>query len=114
MKTHTTMKYIKAIYHSDIYQCGYGDLQFIFNNITADYYNAGVYGWNCDIYCIDGIAITTGYRNMRGATIPHKLIEKYTKKAQNIIDKYDYSEIKKRDNALRKNRQKFIDEVKSL
>ena len=49
--------------------------------------NSGVYGWNCDIYVDNArdIAITTGYRNMRGQRIPDEIIRKYDEIAKEII-----------------------------
>lgn len=81
MKTHIAMKNIPA---RRIFRAGYCELQAILNRDNAQFYNAGVYGWNCDIY-IDwktDIAITTGYRNMRGASIPQELIDKYNAQAK--------------------------------
>ena len=45
---------------------GYGDLQGALSGITPDYYTAGVYGWNCDVYTIAGLTICTGYRPAAG------------------------------------------------
>ena len=45
---------------------GYCDLQDALSGITPDYYTAGVYGWNCDIYAIAGLTICTGYRPAAG------------------------------------------------
>ena len=45
---------------------GYCDLQDALSGITPDYYTAGVYGWNCDVYVIAGLAICTGYRPAAG------------------------------------------------
>ena len=36
------------------------------SGIEPDYYTAGVYGWNCDVYVIAGLAICTGYRPAAG------------------------------------------------
>ena len=84
MKKRITMKAVVNDYKK-VYRCGYCDLQNIFYGIEADYYNAGVYGWNCDIYEIGNTAITTGYRNMRGERIPYEMIERYDKAAREII-----------------------------
>ena len=46
---------------------GYCDAQHLLSGIEPDYYTAGVYGWNCDIYRIAGLTICTGYRGMIGA-----------------------------------------------
>ena len=40
---------------------GYCDLQGALSGITPDYYTAGRYGWNCDVYTIAGLTICTGY-----------------------------------------------------
>lgn len=45
---------------------GYCDLHGVLSGITPDYYTAGVYGWNCDIYVIAGLTICTGYRPAAG------------------------------------------------
>ena len=46
---------------------GYCGAQYLLSGIEPDYYTAGVYGWNCDIYRIAGLTICTGYRGMIGA-----------------------------------------------
>lgn len=45
---------------------GYCELRGVLSGITPDYYTAGVYGWNCDIYAIAGLTICTGYRPAAG------------------------------------------------
>ena len=45
---------------------GYCDLQNALSGITPDYYTAGQYGWNCDVYNIAGLNICTGYRPAAG------------------------------------------------
>lgn len=45
---------------------GYCDLQVPLYGINPDYYTAGKYGWNCDVYVIAGLAICTGYRPAAG------------------------------------------------
>lgn len=45
---------------------GYCDLQDVLQGIEPDYYTAGIYGWNCDVYVIAGLAICTGYRPAAG------------------------------------------------
>ena len=45
---------------------GYCDLQNALAGITPDYYTAGQYGWNCDVYNIAGLNICTGYRPAAG------------------------------------------------
>ena len=45
---------------------GYADLQDTMLGITPDYYTAGVYGWDCDVYTIAGLTICAGYRPAAG------------------------------------------------
>ena len=114
-KVHTSIKAIKSGW-SKVYYCGYCDLQDIFKYSNPQYYNAGVYGWNCDIYCdyARDIAITTGYRNMTGKRISTELIEKYSKIAKEIYKdtfKKSFEETKK---ALDQNKENFLDELKNI
>ena len=85
MKERTTMKSIRNNWNK-VFKCGYCELQDIMKYHEPQYYNAGVYGWNCDIYVDYGkdIAITTGYRNMTGKDIPRELLNKYSEIARNI------------------------------
>lgn len=115
MKTKTTMKYIKANY-AKVFHAGYCALQYIMAHTEPEYYNTGVYGWNCDIY-VDykrDIAITTGYRNMCGILIPSDLEEKYSTIAKVIIQNQfnrTYEEVK---TLLDQNRENFFDELENL
>lgn len=45
---------------------GYCGLQDALSGIAPDYYTAGVYGWDCDVYTIAGLTICTGYRPAAG------------------------------------------------
>lgn len=96
----------------NVYQCGYCELQTVFFAYNPTYYNAGVYGWNCDIYtdfATDTI-ITTGYRNTRGKKIDRDLIEKYEKKARRILDK-EYKNVYRKLDAIHANRKAFFAEL---
>lgn len=81
-------------------------------------YASGVYGWNFDLYEIDGIAIVTGYRGCPASKdFDSKILFKYENKAKKIIetrkpedmawDKYDKQQRTKVNNLL----LKFIKEV---
>ena len=114
MKIQTTMKYIQYLYKK-VFRCGYCDLQYIFRYEDPVYYNCGVYGWNCDVY-VDNkrdIAITTGYRNMRGKSIPAELLEKYSAIAKEICntrgEPYAVTKAK-----LDENRENFLAELDTL
>lgn len=113
MKTQTTIKSIRKGY-KNIWSCGYCDLQYIMFGYEPQYYNSGVYGWNCDIYIdyLRDIAITTGYRNMAGKTIPSELIEKYSKIAKNILADAKGTSWSVIHEALENNRDNFLDELR--
>lgn len=98
-----------------VFRAGYCDLQDIYKYDDPQYYNCGVYGWNCDIY-VDykrDIAITTGYRNMRGERIPGDLIKKYSEIAKTIYNQRNkpFDEIR---TALEENRENFLNELDNL
>lgn len=109
MKIHVSMKYVKAVWRN-IWRCGYCDLQYIMKGTEPTYYNSGVYGWNCDVYCDfkSDIAISTGYRNMAGSQIPSDILQKYSDIAKAIIgDMWSrpYAEI---EAELEENRRNFF------
>ena len=91
MKRKIAMTYITSSFHK-VWRCGYCDLQYIMKGTDAAYYNAGVYGWNCDIYIdyMHDVAITTGYRNMRGERIPDEVIDEFTERAKKVYEGYDW------------------------
>lgn len=114
-KQHTTMKYIRN-YWSKVFRVGYCDLQHIFAYEEPQYYNSGVYGWNCDIYCdySRDIAITTGYRNMTGQRVSDEILEKYDAIAKEILRNtfsIPYDELKAK---LDENKENFLAELEKL
>jgi biotin carboxylase len=109
MKFKTTKKEIKKGYYY-VFQCGYCDLQNLFHGKSAEAYTCGVYGWNFDLYDIDGVAITTGYRSMMGKQISRDLIEKYENKAKKAIERGNFN-YKKTQTALEKLRIAFVNEL---
>lgn len=108
MKIKTSMKICKGF--KNVFSCGYCDLQYIFYGVDPKFYNCGVYGWNCDLFVdfSSDTIITTGYRNMRGKSIPYETIKKYDDIARNIINTYSWQETDKRNAALLENRNNFI------
>ena len=52
-------------------------------------YTCGVYGWNCDVYKIGDVVLTTGYRGMVGSSIDYDLLRDYELKAEKV--RYDFS-----------------------
>lgn len=109
MKTSTSMKMHHNYNH--VYRAGYCDLSKICKHIEPQYYNAGSYGWNCDIYVDNqyNIMISTGYRNMRGKTIPSDVLQKYDNIAVDIINnRYSYE---KECQLLKENYNNFLQEM---
>ena len=112
MKSKTTRKEIKNKIPSDyIWQTSYGAMQHLLYYQNPIAYTSGVYGWNFDLYDIDRVYFTTGYRNMVGKQIDYNLLNKYENQAEEIInswDKYKYEEKKDLVNNLLK---EFIKEL---
>ena len=74
-------------------------------------YNAGIYGWNWNCYCVfvpkfeRFVYITTGYRNLIGIRPNYDLVQSYENKASALYEKYrllsEYDQIDiERDNLL--------------
>jgi hypothetical protein len=85
MKYKTTAKEIRSGYYT-IISAGYCSLQNLLKDENPVAYASGVYGWNFDVYAINGVAIATGYRGMpsqndRG---DYKLAREYDDKAGKI------------------------------
>lgn len=112
MKLKTTRKEIKNKVASNyIWQVGYCDMQNLLYYKNAIAYTSGVYGWNFDLYEVDGVYFTTGYRNMIGKQVDYELLRKYEQQASEIINswkKYEYEEKKELVNNLLK---EFIREL---
>jgi hypothetical protein len=83
MKYKTTAKALREGYYT-IISVGYCDLQGLLSHISPIAYSCGVYGWNFDVYDIDGIAIATGYRGMPSQNDKgdYKLTREYNTKAE--------------------------------
>ena len=83
MKFKTTRKQINQNYNSVI-SIGYCDAQYLLQGKNPIAYNAGYYGWNCDIYDINGVAIVTGYRPWGNIHPDYNTIKKYEDEARKI------------------------------
>ena len=82
MKFKTSTKQIKSSYQ-DCISAGYCDLQYLLNFEKPKAYTCGVYGWNYDVYEIEGVAICIGYRGMPGRRAVG--IREYEKKAMDVL-----------------------------
>lgn len=82
MKFKTTRKAI-VNGSANIVCAGYCDLSYLLRNHSPIAYTCGVYGWNFDVYEIDGLTICTGYRGMPGRRANN--IGAYEEKARQIM-----------------------------
>ena len=90
MKTKTTKRAIMHAYENviKVYYC---DLQDALKWREPNFYTAGVYGWNSDVYVIDhGTVIVTGYRPFGNIELPREVINTLNKCAVSITHYLDY------------------------
>lgn len=73
MTKRVTRKYVIESYK--VLKVGYCALQTLLAYETPQYYTAGVYGWNADVYVFGDVAICTGYRPFGVAAIDARLAE---------------------------------------
>ena len=84
---------------------GYCQAQAALNHFGYDYkvgYNSGVYGWNYDLYKINGVDIVTGYRppycEYSKKDIKNKLIAFENKLRElSLSERYEKEEILKKE-----------------
>ena len=119
MKHKTTAKTIRANYPQNlILNVGYCGAQNLLRYEQPTAYACGVYGWNFDLYEVEGVAIVTGYRGTPASkNFDYKILKKYEDKAQKVIealkpegmtwDKY----VQQRKNKVNKLLKQFIKEV---
>lgn len=68
MKYHTTQKAARNS-NDIVLSVGYCDLQNVLKHENPVAYNAGVYGWNLDLYLLSNeISLVTGYRGLNNAS----------------------------------------------
>lgn len=87
MKFKTTAKAIRESYGKKI-AVSYCGMQHLLWNHAPVAYTCGVYGWNFDVYSVDGVTICTGYRGMVGKSVDYDMLRKYETEAEKI--KHDY------------------------
>lgn len=62
---------------------GYCEAPYLLRNHEPIAYTAGIYGWNFDVYAINGVVVCTGYRGMVGSN-PKVPVEEYEKRAREL------------------------------
>lgn len=65
MKMKMTRNQIADLPVDKIVTAEYCDLEYLLSGIDPVGYNAGIYGWNYDVYIIGNVGILTGYRGLR-------------------------------------------------
>lgn len=90
MKTKTTKKAIMSAYRNVI-KVGYCDMQDALKWREPNFYTAGVYGWNSDVYVIDNdTVIVTGYRPFGNVELPSEVMDMLNKCAKSITSYLNY------------------------
>lgn len=111
MKYKTTNKEVKNGYNHVIIVPD-GSLQRLLSCENAVAYNAGVYGWNYDVYDIGGgVCIVQGYRPFGKLTVDYDVCKEYDKLANDVCNSvFNYEDKKAR---LRSLIDDFVKEVLS-
>ena len=62
--------------YRNVIKVGYCDMQDALKGREPNFYTAGVYGWNSDVYVLDrDTAIVTGYRPFGNIELPRSVID---------------------------------------
>ena len=95
MKTKITKKAIMSAYRNVI-KVGYCDMQDVLKCREPNFYTAGVYGWNADVYVIDyDTVIVTGYRPFGNIELPRSVIDALNYCADCAWSRADYNTLQK-------------------
>ena len=90
MKTKTTKKAIMSAFENVI-RVGYCDMQSALTWREPNFYTAGVFGWNADVYVIDDdTVIVTGCRPFGNMELSREVIDTLNKCAESITRYFDY------------------------
>lgn len=87
MKFKTTAKAIREN-GGKIVAIGYCAAQYLLRYEREIAYTSGVYGWNFDVYDVDGVTVCTGYRGMPGKTVDYDILRDYETRAEKIVLDY--------------------------
>ena len=83
MKFKTTAKAIREGYGKKL-AINYCGAQYLLRNHAPVAYTCGVYGWNFDVYTVDGVTICTGYRGMVGKSPDWEVLREYENRAREL------------------------------
>ncbi len=91
MKYHTTQKAARNS-NNIVLSVGYCDLQNVLKHERPVAYNAGVNGWNFDLYLLEyGISLVTGYRGLNNASTHNAKDIKGLSEALRTLENDSYS-----------------------
>lgn len=77
--------------YSNVIKVGYCDMQDALKWREPNFYTAGVYGWNADVYVIDyDTVIVTGYRPFGNVELPRGVIDTLNKCAKSTTRYLNY------------------------
>ena len=77
--------------YPNVIKVGYCDIQDALKWREPNFYTAGVYGWNADVYVIDcDTVIVTGYRPFGNVELSRDVIDTLNKCAKSITRYLDY------------------------
>lgn len=96
MKFKTTAKAIRESYGKKL-AISYCGAQYLLSNHAPVAYTCGVYGWNFDVYEIDGVTICTGYRGMVGKSVDYAVLLDYETAARAVACDYHISYEQRRE-----------------
>ena len=90
MKSQITKRAIMKAYRNVI-KVGYGEMQDALKWREPNFYTAGIFGWNADVYVIDDdTVIVTGYRPFGNMELSREVIDTLNKCAESITRYFDY------------------------
>jgi hypothetical protein len=86
-----------------VVKVGYCRLQFLLSGKSPYAYTSGIYGWGSDVYDVNGIAISTGYKPFGNVEPPYSFMESFDNKAEKILgERLPYDEKTKAIDSLLK------------
>lgn len=101
MKKQITKKYIMTL-ENKIVKVGYCELQHLLTYVDPDYYTAGVYGWNSDVYLLGNrTAIVTGYRPFGNINLDYATLQRWDNLAHDVLRDDHIMETERKEQVMR-------------
>lgn len=110
MKFKTTAKAIRQS-GGKIISINYCGATHLLRHHSPIAYTCGVYGWNFDVYTINGVTICTGYRGMPGKSVDYRILDKYEKAARAIEEEWGKRTYEEEKEAVEALLNAFLEEV---